>query len=211
MKKQHGFMHIGIITVFLLVVGLLVAIGFRAFMQQQPTDRDRQYPAASPSQNQTGWKTISTSAYEFSYPEATFKSPNTLEQNVILASPAAIESPRSLPEDGIWVEATVYPSDAKTNLISDVEALINAANGSTVKHPITPYPVQFIKSKNVGSNGVIISLDEKEEVLDATETTTAIWLQDDKVYQLRLVVMKRSVSTEFMPNFEKIVNSFKIK
>lgn len=204
--KKNNF-----ITLLLVIVIIVGGAGFIIFNRKQ--GQEGAHPIATESAKTTnaeqdaGWKTYGMKSASFSYPSnILFTSVIQSEDNVVLTNQIGVDSPLGLTDDGIWIEATIYPSTAKNGLIKDVQQLITAENGSSSIHPITPYPEQFVKQKNLDNGGVLLS----NPSATSGEIETALWNKNDFVYQLRIVVSKRSTFEDFDKTFEKMAESFSL-
>ncbi len=202
MKIQKGFL-----LVCAVVLGIAVSLLLKTIIEQKDVSVVQNLvstPPATTSENV--WKTYVSNSFSFKYPSDVLFASVESGDNVFLTKPANIDSPLALPSDGIWVEATVYSATAKTGLLEEVTALTAASVGTVAVHPITPYPGKFIKENNIYPNGVMIV----SASIDSGEMASALWIKNNKVYQLRIVVEKRGVYENFKPTFEKIVNTFQV-
>jgi hypothetical protein len=195
-----------IITLLLVLIIIGGGIGFVIFKgnQKQEVPNTKTIEPSTTAQN-SSWKTYAMDSASFSYPSDVLILPTGQSgDGVYLTNSEQVDSPMAMTENGIWVDATRYPSTAKDGLIENVQSLIQADNGTTTVHPITPYPDKFTKVKNLANGGVLL-INTSET---SGEMETALWSKNNVVYQLRFVVSKRSVFEDFKETFEKMAESF---
>lgn len=204
---------VSVVTI-ILMVGVIAALGFILFSKRDkaPVGQNLLESVSKATTIPSGWLTYEGTGFSFAYPKAILIYPENppASESVYLTNKVNVTGPREMPEDGIWVQVEVYPASAKDNLITDVQTILSAKSGTQFTHPITPYSEKYIKIKDLPYNGVLIKSSEEKDIKDSREIESALWLSDNKVYQLRIVVVQQSTFTYFEDSFNQMIASFHI-